>query len=49
MMNSGSGLGGAATHVKASATDFIPEEEVDPFVFNTTASYTVLPQAVIVN
>ncbi|XP_011209607.2 uncharacterized protein LOC105230516 [Bactrocera dorsalis] len=47
MMSSGSGLGGATTHVKASATDFIPEEEADPFVFNTTASYTVLPQASI--
>lgn len=29
-----------------TATDFIPEEEPDPFVYNTTASYTVLPQKV---
>ncbi|CAD7013989.1 unnamed protein product [Ceratitis capitata] len=42
--SSGCGLGGATTHVMATATDLIPEEEPDPFVFNTTASYTVLPQ-----
>ncbi|XP_011196401.2 uncharacterized protein Hgs_2 [Zeugodacus cucurbitae] len=47
MSSGGSGLGGATTHVKASATDFIAEEEADPFVFNTRASYTVLPQASI--
>lgn len=27
-----------------SSCSFIPEEEPDPFVFNTTASYTVLPE-----
>ncbi|XP_053966353.1 uncharacterized protein LOC128868367 [Anastrepha ludens] len=40
----GGGRGRATTHVTATATDFIPEKEADPFVFNTTASYTVLPQ-----
>lgn len=29
-----------------SACNFIPEEEPDPFVFNTTASYTVQPEKV---
>ncbi|XP_067631284.1 serine-rich adhesin for platelets [Eurosta solidaginis] len=45
VMSGGCGDEGAtATHVRATATDFMATDEADPFVFNTTASYTVLPQ-----
>ncbi|XP_037948959.1 serine-rich adhesin for platelets [Teleopsis dalmanni] len=32
-----------STHA-TSAAEFIAEEEPDPFIFNTTASYTILPE-----